>query len=747
VTFPVPVDTFLGRLGSRAAIHSRPGRGELALLPLGTFTPARLGLALVVREGERRIRLPWGADAPVEQEIGLGMVRYGYRDPGGRFEIRFDLRSPFVPRDWDLSNLPCFYLRVVVRNLSGERLPVGIELELSGAPVEAEAFAGEGEAWVRLGWRWRQRLSHREVADKPEVGLPERYVLRLMDLPPPPEVTLRNEVSVVLAGEGAGWRAGSEGLARDLEVAPGADVAVEALLAVHTGGPALQVDGRPMPFRHGRRWADVEAVLADARAWKERALAATDRLAAELRETELPLEAYLLACHGLQSYLVNTWAVSDAAGRTRFSVWEGHPRFHATLDVEMNNAPFYLLFWPELLESLLLQWTVHAVDNAPPHDIGNGLIIEEQAYPIAMRVEEICNYALLHHLYWRYTGNLSVARRCRVFLTRLIIELLGADRDRDGYPDEGVLNTLDDAPDAIHGRGGGTYLGVKTYAAARALEELGRALGRDSVVRKAARLQERVRRTLRASWLGDRYPIHLPGAGWAGAAVLHADLSEQGRSLAGEVPYDGASIYAPLGLLPLLLSGGELPDVPERFLEDMRRQRRATLTRYGSAHTAGIENVWVSQNMVRDVVGLYLAPGEEWLQDLERYWRLQVDLAQRAGEDPRYAGYCDSATNPILTWYSRGLGVFGYWLGRRGVGVDLPARRILYSPDGGGGALPLWFLARDRRAGSGETPRLVPGPDGGTSAYRMEPAPAAELRLVPRRIGAASDDDEEESDG
>jgi len=343
-----------------------------------------------------------------------------------------------------------------------------------------------------------------------------------------------------------------------------------------------------------------------------------------------------------------------------------------------------------------------------------------------MRVEEICNYALLHFLYWKYTGDDGPMLRHFRFLAEQVLNLLRADTDGNGYPDLGVANTLDDAPAAVHSAANGTYLGLKTYAAARAVEAMAIRANRLPVAKKCQRLQERIERTLRSSWLDGRYPVHLPGSSPAAGAVMHAGVI--GDERAGDaVSYDGGAIYGPLGLLPLLLTGIDLPDEPDRLLADLRAQRQLTLTKYGSAHSTGMTNVWVSQNLVRDTIGMYLSGADEWFQDAPRYWQLQLDLAQRAQGEPELAGYTDSPVNPVLTSYSRGGAVFGYWLAAAGLTCDAQAGVVGYSTPDTAAPWPLWFLRKQGAA----LPLLVTGADGARKLTgelkfpaRAEPAPA-----------------------
>ena len=76
------------------------------------------------------------------------------------------------------------------------------------------------------------------------------------------------------------------------------------------------------------------------------------------------------------------------------------PFFHSTLDVVFNTAPFHIMFTPDLLKNLLLNWPKYSVDGHLPHDMGRGFIIGKNQYPVKMSIEEDTNYLLLSFLYF-----------------------------------------------------------------------------------------------------------------------------------------------------------------------------------------------------------------------------------------------------------------------------------------------------------------------------------------------------------
>ena len=94
---------------------------------------------------------------------------------------------------------------------------------------------------------------------------------------------------------------------------------------------------------------------------------------------QAPLDASQrhLTNQGFQNFLSNTFwctTVPNPAAAPGgllsqpgewFSVWDGSPTHHSPLDVEYNNATFYLTLWPRLLKVLLHQWAERVIPHKP----------------------------------------------------------------------------------------------------------------------------------------------------------------------------------------------------------------------------------------------------------------------------------------------------------------------------------------------------------------------------------------------
>ena len=86
-----------------------------------------------------------------------------------------------------------------------------------------------------------------------------------------------------------------------------------------------------------------------------------------------------------------------------------------------------------------------------------------------------------------------------------------------------------------------------------------------------------------------------------------------------------------------------------------------TNTDFGDSHRDGISNVWISQNMWRDLAAAYLGAELDFKKLHSQYWHNQMVCFQRSRNLPDNAvsspwtGFCDSPESSFLTWYSRGI--------------------------------------------------------------------------------------------
>jgi hypothetical protein len=425
----------------------------------------------------------------------------------------------------------------------------------------------------------------------------------------------------------------------------------------------------------------------------------------------------LMAC-ALQSFICNTWWCYNGSGQEWFSVWEGEPYMcHSSVDVEYNDAWFYLYFWPDLLGKLLDEWVWFEKESDQgrylPHDMGVEHRVNGMAYPHDMPVEENADYILLLYGHWKSTGDTAFLKSAFGHVKDYARFIFACDTDGDGMPDINVSNTIDQGSPAVQDSRNQTYLGVKALAAYRAAGEMARAQSSPDAGFITG-CEERVR--LINLTLGDRL--------WLGDHF--AVCSDYSVPAPDREAY---SLYASNGLLYLLASGldtGLTSTNLERFKTDLASAASATSRRYGSVHTSvDNENQWVSQNLWRDALGYWLGVGG-WGQGQDdrftRYWDLEHYFATRKsggfwdvcayneGRESR-DGVARGAFLPqfaydqSLGYYSRGvtsLALIGA-MGR--LRLDRPSGFLLYDPAQPPCRVPVFSCAD---WGAGEAYQRVP---------------------------------------
>jgi hypothetical protein len=257
---------------------------------------------------------------------------------------------------------------------------------------------------------------------------------------------------------------------------------------------------------------------------------------------------------------------------------------------------------------------------------------------------------------------------------RLFTYLREMDTDGDGIPDNpsSVRNTVDDGTDLVHNAPGQTYLAGKSLGAFILGADFAE-LFQDEQMASACR--ERVRTTcstLREElWLGDHFAISL------------------GPCDPGEAGY---SIYAAQGLLYPLMTGCDLQNVPlDLFARDIESHIERLMGPYGCPHTSADFNVWISQNIWRDLVGTYLGV-DGLIENANRYW--QFEHARNVWDTGAYTDvYRYGRHGTDLERYPRGTDSFGYLLAQAGMSFDAVKRVLRLAPKADRVAVPILVLA------------------------------------------------------
>jgi len=650
--------TAVGRLGSRFSLVFDPDAHQVLHSALGRWLDFPTDLAIGVESDDGKVRtLPFTNRFPlfeiVEQRLTMCGVVYVARSRELGLGLQVEVVAPFYPRDEWASLAPLFLIR----------LEVFPQDRIFWQP--AEQRTEQGRLFVRL---YRDHLHLTQAHDRLKINYSVPKAIwqgererspdwgrdaelwwcdeRLVPLSPNPEML-------------------DDGVAFRFDLTDPTRCRFDLLWCAFVDEPVLTVFGQPASFKYRWLFTDADAVADFAQRhfdelWRK--AQGIDQLIAQSGLTKAQADLIRIS---FQNFLLNSWWVVRDDGSEWFSVWEGSCYFHSTVDVEYNDALVYLAFWHELLEMLLDEWALFEmqdeVGNYLAHDMGGELEIGKQAYHHPMPVEENANFLLMLHCLWRWTGRRELIERHSGLAKRLTAYLERSDTTGNGFPNLGTANTIDDASPAVQFSRKQTYLAVKVLCACHAAQQMAEELGDPDWAKQCRKLVDLIRKTLdEQAWLGDHYAVCLERTA---DGLVDAWT---GQPLRGElVGWDAYSIYTANGLLYLLLSGNEPPLDYDRFRTDIVNAYWKALTEYGCTHTsADKSNVWVSQNLWRDVIAAYLSVSLP--DNASRYLALQTFM-NTAGLTK---GFIDTYLTNNLCFYPRGITSIGYLFALCGLRLD-----------------------------------------------------------------------------
>ncbi|MDY6796452.1 MAG: DUF5719 family protein [Actinomycetota bacterium] len=745
-------EVILGRFGSRFMVNPVPQLLGWRQSPLGTWTEDLSELVLAFRDSQGDIRcLPFTDRYPVfsaiDQELSLTGVSYVCQDPELAFSAVITVKAPFYPRDTKLSSAPFFYVDIKVSNpgssgVSGDFMLVQPN---KANPTTSPQLLGGG----KTGYKFATRYNY---ADESYIDSGGSECWEALAVDDATGITVHTDITPQIWASPSGYplpyrhdvytfqARGYSGLEWSFNLAGGSSNERTVVLAGHTDDQVLTVrgDGGYRFFYRdpsGPNLSDVDAVLDYAlgaeRSTIEGKTAFFDGILGDAYLSGLDADGEDLATCALQSFICNTWWCSNASGDEWFSVWEGVPcMFHSTVDVEYNDAWFFLDFWPDLLKTIMQEWVLYEKSNTQgkylSHDMGTVNVANGMAYPHDMPVEENADYILLIYNYWKTSGDTAFVKSEFGHVKDYTRFIFKCDTDGNGLPDINVANTIDQGSAAVQNSTNQTYLGVKALAAYRAASEMASAQDTPDQAFIAS-CEERVRLinlTLGDElWLGDHFAV------CGDYSVPAADR-------------EAYSIYASNGLLYLLASSldtGITASNLERFRTDISSAAAETARRYGYVHTSvNNENQWVSQNLWRDALGYWLGVGG-WSQGqvdrLSEYWNLEsyyarkknggfwdvcsyldfyflgtseavglgfsgsssanayLEEADMEGGGVRGAYSLDSAFNQSLGYYPRGTASLSIVNAMSRLRVDIPSGFLIYDPAETNSRVPVYCRA------------------------------------------------------
>ncbi|UCG16310.1 MAG: DUF4965 domain-containing protein [Phycisphaerales bacterium] len=674
----LPIETALGRLGSRFCLNLRPQSRQIAHGAMGRYLDEVADLIIGVESGGRRRVLPLCRAGEVFESVHmeLTMTSVTFRCVSRPLRVGLDvtIRAPFYPRDVETCTAPVFYLDLTAAAVAAPPDPGP-----GRAESQVDVFLGIKRPGTRitagdrgLDLAYTTRID-RQTSRSDEQG-------RRSPRARAPLITAVNCTERI--SPCGGHPRCSRGEIRwrvDLSSKPQTLV---ALWVARVEDPVFERGGQAHQFLSTTHHASLDTLAAWAFEHREDLIAKSRFFDDVFAGSSLSKTQRDLVAFGFQSYLMNTWWVADDRGNEWFSVWEGVCRFHSTIDVEYNTSMLYFALWPELLEMTFREWA-HYEKPADPdrrgrptgflsHDMGSCQTADGQDYPHDMEVEENTNFILLLHALWRWTGRDRMAREYADLVRRLMRFIIASDTTDNGFPDKGVANTIDDAGPAIQFAKEQTYLAVKSLCAARASADLARQWGDDGLRAECDEFVERTMGTLeKEAWLGDHYAVCIdrsadgvidPGTGQAAA----------GDTLEG---WDAYSLYTANGLLLPMMAGLDTGLDLDRMRTDVRAALERARCEYGCTHSsADRSNLWVSQNLWRDLAAAYL--GIDCLNESDRYWAFEVH------QNRQQPGRCfiDTFGWNELEYYPRGMTSIGLLLAAVGLRVNAQARRIGLAP-------------------------------------------------------------------
>jgi len=598
----------------------------------------------------------------LQQGIGLTYITYHCRSDELPLKVTYTISAPFYPQDVKLSIAPFFYITVRVHNITDRRIKASSLIAMEN--VLGEGQCGEGKSRkAKSGLYKKGDLTGFSFEDSGLAG--DQLLL----------TTTKGGVTYAIgdldgnlysdfASKGKLKNSLNDrflyslpsGLCWSFELGPDEEKKKLFIYSGYHPGRALRIHEKGSRFLYTKYFKDAGEVTKYAQGEYKKIHKKVRFFEDTLSESSLPDQTKKLITFSFQSYIANTWWTFNE--KEWFTVWEGLCRFHSTLDVAYNIELFSLFFWPQLLKMQLERWSDYRIKGYLAHDIGDDLYICGQTYEHDMPVEESANYILLLYGYWKFTADNRFVKGKYDLLKGLSDYLMSTDKDGDGIPDvpEAVKNTVDAGSATIEGSAGQTYLGVKCLAAYIAGKALARQQKDKRFEKKCENRIKRITSTLiKKSWRKEHFAICL-------------DKNSPDRN--------GYSIYASNGLLYLLLTGADTP-LPERFRQDIKSHLHQLMKKYGCPHSSADDSTWVSQNIWRDIAGLYL--GLNTLKNSRRYWRFQ--LTRNVVEEGAYTDvYNYELHSTDLDRYPRGITSIGYLYALGGVSVDFRAQTLKIAP-------------------------------------------------------------------
>ena len=657
-------ESIVAKFGSRISLNFRPQTREIFFSPMGRFFDKSENINFGILYDGRTYALPFGNRHTdfqyIEQHETADRVIFVCKDfrIGVRCEISFI--SPFLPQDEQLCSLPALLCEIRASRLIERSVRADDHKDVAlFCDARMSDFIEEENALKSVQ---EYVLSDDHIHYQDTVGWKD--FLRQN----PFTCNRFCGESVIVSTDGC--EPDGKTLFVRGKISQRQELKARFVIAGYVGMPVLDIRGQNYRFSYTQNFSCAEEVAQYAVTHFDDLLARSERFLQVLEKSSLSPSFHRMFSFGFRSYAANTWFCRHGKKKW-FSVWEGNCLFHSTVDVEYNIGVFYLLFWPELLEYEFESWPEAKKSGFLPHDIGGGLQVGRAAYLHEMQVEENCNFILLLSA---YASMYAKTKQCRKYLS-LVRELLlynrSCDKTGNGMANEGTANTIDDSSDNVQFAQEQIYLGVKEYAAYIAAGKL--AAEDEEIVRICREESDKIRSAIETcAWRGDHYAVNLVAAG--DKLNEHSIYSSVG-AIGDEKGKDAYSIYTANGLVYLFLAGFDFKWNRDRLFADLVNSFKKSKTPYGCTHSdVDKSNVWISQNIWRDIAGCYL--GADMTDNADDYWQYEVYENQGG----RGGCFIDTYGWNKLNYYPRGIAIAGILYAAGGISADGRKKAIRLAP-------------------------------------------------------------------
>ncbi len=694
-------EDILAKFGSRMGINFIPRKRCVHFSGLGMGYNKPLDLLLGVRIGRERRALPFTKLSPVfesvEQEITPNTITFRCRSLKIKTVAEFKFIAPFYPQDAKLSTAPFFYIDVKISKC----IPSHYDRDYSPLKGEILFLFPKIELWKdKNGLLWEELCTMVKDFYLPypyerKIKLAQEYNERSEPIAEKAgynfSIKAKIPAGYLITPENSKAIVSEHGYAIPFKIERGEYFQTYFVWSGFIKDKVMEVREKPYRFKYLDYFKDIKEVKDYAIKDRERIMEKSEFFdslftGSSLGKTKLDLMAYTI-----HSYIQNTWWAKSVKGNEDwFSVWEGSCFMHSTLDVEYNCSPFLLMFWPELMEKILDQHVHYKKDGFMSHDMGAFLQANEPYYPHEMEIEENCNFILLNYALWKFTGKFNHIRKHYSVIKELLQFNMDSDTTGDGIPNKGTANTIDDASPAVQYSKKQVYLAVKALGSYIAGEEIAKGLGDVKIDSSCRRYIRLISKTVDNAWLGDHFPVCLDKS-TKGLVDSWTRKPIGGKYLKG---WDAYTLYISNGLLFPLMAGARTHVDLDKFRIDLINSIKHSLVEYGCTHSSSDKsNLWISQNIWRDIIGGYL--GVDNFEMADRYWAFEV-FENTSG---RGGCFIDTHGNNWLAYYPRGVAILGYFYAMAGIRIDKGKKIFSLHPVSTPLRIPLFTSADWKRKG------------------------------------------------